>query len=157
MAMGGWCFFSVLLAPISVAATAALSVMIGVFYGDGTVAPNSVSEISQSGLQFDRILSALLIAPLLENLMCCLLSKLIGTWNEQQFWPKPTAIAIFAASLHAILLGDLRPLAVFPGFFFIAAFIVHCQSKRVGYYVSVLHHFCINLINLSLVYFVSNN
>lgn len=149
--------FSILLAPFSVAATFALSLLIGLFYGDGSITPNSVGELAESGIPIDRVLSALLLAPLIENAICYFGYIYLGAWNERHWWKKPLLIAVLVAILHAVLLLDVRPLAVFPGFFIIAAFIAHSKNKKIGYAASVAHHFLVNLINLSLAYWLRNS
>lgn len=147
--------FAALLAPFSVAVTSLLSVLIGLFYTDGSITPNSVAEVANSGLSIDRLLSALLLAPVVENTICYFWYVFLGAWKERYWWSKPALIAGIAAFFHAALLSDLRPLAVFPGFFIMAAFIVHSTNKKLGYAASVVHHFFINLISLSLAHWIS--
>lgn len=99
-----------------------------------------------------RALSALALAPLIENLLCLLwVFGLVG-WKTNAWWVKPALVAAIAALFHSILYLDVRPFAVFPGFFLMCCMMANYQSRVVGFWGSVLHHFCINAINLGLIF-----
>lgn len=141
---------AVLVAPLSVAATGLWSLLVHFAFGFETVAPNSVEEALLGGIGALRIVSALVLAPIVENLLCLLWATWFGKWQAGRWWMKPACIAAIAAGFHAIIFWDIRPFAVFPGFFVISCFILYVKDRVLGYWASVLHHFCINAINLAL-------
>lgn len=149
--------FAALLAPLSVACTYLLSVCMDWIFEPGSMPPNSVAEASANGLEAARVISALIIAPMVENFLCLLWATWLPAWNSQNhWWRKPLFIAAIASAFHALIFFDIRPIAVFPGFFVIAMYIVNVKDRNVGYWASVFHHFCINAINLWLVILVSD-
>lgn len=147
---------AVLLAPVSVACTSIISLCMEWAFEFESISPNSVEETSVVGLGATRIVSALAIAPVVENFLCLLWARWLPTWSSQHsWWSKPFLIACIAAVFHSLIFWDIRPIAVLPGFFMIAMYIENAHNKLVGYWTSVAHHFCINAINLLLVLFVS--
>lgn len=147
--------YSMLLAPVSVAITAFISRIIEFSFQLNTTTPNSVGEIAETGIGIGRLLSALFFAPIVENFICLIWRIWLEHWKTEVWWLKPAFIAAIAALFHAAVLRDLRPLAVFSGFFVISALIVHVQNTKLGYWASVVHHVCINAITLSLAFWLA--
>ncbi len=142
---------AVVLAPVSVFATVLLASAIEVLIGGDGIAPNSVQEVIDQGLTPLRVMSALIVAPLLENLFCLIWDRLLPKWEMRAWWARPLLIAMIAASFHALIFQDFRPFAVLPGFFVICVLVVNVRDRVVGYWASVVHHFVINSINLTIV------
>ncbi|MFT3761359.1 MAG: hypothetical protein QM761_01870 [Pseudoxanthomonas sp.] len=148
---------AVLLAPLAVACTSLLSACMEWMFDFKSIPPNSVAETLENGLGATRIISALIFAPIVENVFCLLWARFLPVFSLQHgWWSKPSCIATIAAAFHALIFWDIRPIAVFPGFFIISMYIVNSRNKKIGYWASVIHHFCINAINLSLVIIVSD-
>lgn len=149
--------FAVLLTPLSLAGTSFLSLCMEWIFEFDSIPPNSVAETSENGLGTTRIISALMLAPIVENLFCLLWAKWLPVWNSRHYWwSKPPCIAGIASAFHVLILWDIRPFAVFPGFFVMAMYIVNTPNEKVGYWASVVHHLCLNAINLSLVLLISD-
>ncbi len=142
---------SAILSPVSVLATIALSVLITQFFSFSGTAPNSVGDVIETGLTGARVFSALFAAPLIENFVCLVLASSLGKWTPGNWWIKPLLISMMAAIFHCLVLFDFRPFAVLPGFFVMCSLIVNVKNRKIGFWSSVLHHFLINSINLSVV------
>lgn len=141
-----------LLAPLVVGSTILLAGGLDWIFELESIPPNSVGETAASGLGATRVLSALVIAPIIENLLCVMWTRwLPPIGSHRDWWLKPLLVGAIAATFHAIIFMDIRPAAVFPGFFVIGMFIRNTRNATLGYWISVLHHFFINLINILAV------
>lgn len=138
--------FALLSVPISVTAAASLAMAIEYTFDLDSVAANSIGEFLRRGMGAIKLLSALLFAPLIENSLCLLWVVWLEGWKAKSWWAKPACIAAIAACFHILALGDLRSFSVFPGFFVMTTLIVNTKDRSVGFWASVLHHFCINAV-----------
>lgn len=146
--------FALLSVPISVVAAAALAMGIEFAFGLNSIAPNSVGELLGTGIGSIELLFALLFAPLIENSFCLLWVVWLEGWKAKSWWAKPTCIAALAAGFHVLALGDVRSFSVFPGFFVMTALIANARDRSVGFWASVLHHFCINALVTLLAFWL---
>lgn len=149
--------FALFSVPISVVAGALFARGIEYAFDLNSIAPNSVGEFVRTGIGVIEALSALLFAPIVENLLCLLWVVWLDGWRAKHWWAKPACIAAIAAFFHILILGDVRLFAVFPGFFVMTMLITNTRDRSVGFWASALHHFCINATVLSLAYWLGAN
>jgi hypothetical protein len=138
-------------APLSVVATIMMSYAISELATFSGMAPNSVEDVANSGLDPLRVASALLVAPVVENFVCLVLLLTMASWTTNRWWLKPFLVAAAAATFHGAVFADIRPIAVLPGFFVMCSLIENAPQRQAGYWASVLHHSCINAVNLAMV------
>lgn len=146
---------AVLLVPVSMVATAAMTYLIDFAFNLDGLPPNASAELARTGITTIHVVSALFLAPVIENALCSLWSVWLDEWGSNHWWKKPVVIAAIAAFFHVLLLWDLRPFGVFPGFFVMSALIVNVKNRKAGYWASVLHHAGNNFIGLSVAYFLA--
>ncbi|WP_028920650.1 hypothetical protein [Pseudoxanthomonas suwonensis] len=90
----------------------------------------------------------LLVAPVLENLLCLFWVRVFAHKLGRSWWLVPCIVALIAAAFHVALYMEPRYASVFVDFFLMCCLIHNAKNRAVGFWASVFLHFLVNFIVL---------
>ena len=93
-------------------------------------------------------LSPLLLAPLIENLICLAWIRLLAGPLGNGRWIVPSVVAGIATAFHTIISREVVYLSIFINFFVFCALMHNTKNKVHGYLASVMVHALTNLLVL---------
>ncbi len=133
-------------APVSFLASSALVWLVEVLF-PGAMPSGGWAQVEES-VSAGKMVYALSLAPILENLLLWAIIALLG--KVLRGCCLISAFAAFSATLiHVLASGEVAYIAVFPGFFFMGFLILRAERRATGYWLSVVHHVAINAISVA--------
>ena len=122
-----------------------LEILIG--WATGPWVPSRLQQIqlSQAGSSW---VSPLLLAPLIENTCCLVLTRALSPASGGGRWRVPIIVAAIAAVFHVVAYREIVYASIFVNFLAFCVLIHNVEGGRRGFWASVLVHSLTNLLVL---------